>query len=113
VLLEEDRGDTSEGQVGGLWGHWGPDGDGMIEPGKRPVRAFFYAPAPDSVRPGGPRRAFTTSGSPDCVALDFRDVDQEAEVEAFRTAYKPELDELAQQIGRPPVFRWGVVYTYG
>jgi hypothetical protein len=99
--------------VGDLWGHWGSDGVGVIEPGQQPVRVIFYSPSPDSSRAGGPRRAFNFDNPPDCVGLDFRGVDQEAEVEAFRVAYKPELDELAQQIGRPPVLRWGTIYTYG
>src|SRR5215469_1249724 len=94
--------------VGDLWGTWGTDGVGMIEPGKRPVRTVFYVPSPDSSRAGGPRRAFHIYNAPDCVALDFRGVDQEAEVEAFRVAYKAELDELAQRIGRPPALRWGM-----
>ena len=99
--------------VGDLWGSWGSDDLGLIEPGQRPVRVVFYAPSPDSSRAGAPRRAFRILGAPDCVGLDFRDVDPEAEVEAFRTAYKLELDELAQRIGRPPVLRWGMIYTYG
>jgi hypothetical protein len=45
--------------------------------------------------------------------LDFRGVNQEAEVEAFRQAFKPELETLADEIGKPPTFRWGVVYAYG
>ena len=40
-------------------------------------------------------------------------VDQEAEVEAFHQAFKPELEMLADEIGEPPTFRWGVVYDYG
>src|SRR5690242_5322401 len=40
--------------VGDLWGSWGSDDLGMIEPGQRPVRVVFYAPSPDSSRAGAP-----------------------------------------------------------
>lgn len=98
--------------VGDLWGSWGSDDLGMIEPGQQPLRVVFYSPSPDSRRAGTPQRVAHILGAPDCVALDLQGVDREAEVDAFRTAYKPELDELAHRIGRPPVLRWGMIYTY-
>ena len=83
----------------------------MVEPGEPPQRAIFYAPSTDCDREGiVHRRPQSVFG---CIALDFRGVDQEAEVEAFRLAFKPELETLADEIGKPPTFRWGVVYAYG
>jgi hypothetical protein len=98
---------------GVLWGHW-EDGGVQVEPGRRPVRAIFFSPHPDSPRAGGPRAAFTYCGPPGGgVGLDLRGVDAEAELEAFRVAYKVELETMAHSIGRPPVLRWGVIYTEG
>jgi hypothetical protein len=96
-----------------LWGHWGPDGVGEIEPGQEPVPVIFYTPAPDSLPSDGWRTFNYTIPPSGCAAVDFRGVDQEAEIEAFRAEYKTELDALTHQIGRPPVLRWGMIYTYG
>jgi hypothetical protein len=94
-----------------LAGHWGP-GDAVIEPDQEPVPAFFAAPRPNDPRRGGPKLALTYySWDDECVALDLREVDREAEVKAFRLAYKAELDAIAQRVGHPPVLRWGIVYS--
>jgi hypothetical protein len=74
---------------------------------------IFYTPAPDGP-PSDKWRTFNYSFPPSgCAGVDFRGIDQEAEVAAFRSAFKPELDTLTQRIGRPPVLRWGMIYTYG
>jgi hypothetical protein len=97
-----------------LWGHWGPDGVGEVEPGQEAVRAIFFSPHPDSPRAKGPKMARTVLYPPrGAVGLDLRGVDPEAEVEAFRVAYKVELETMAHSIGRPPALRWGMIYTYG
>ena len=94
-----------------LWSYGGLDDEAEVEPGEPPQRAIFYAPSTDCDREGiGHRRPQSVFG---CIALDFRGVDQEAEVEAFRRAFKPELETLADEVGKPPTFRWGVVYAYG
>ena len=105
---QEDEGDLLFRVLSGLWG---PD-DAVIEPARDPVPAFFAAPRPNDPREGGPKLALTChSWDSSCVALDLREVDRGAEVEAFRRAYKTELDAITQRVGRPPVFRWGMVYT--
>lgn len=97
---------------GGLAGHWGPD-DAVLEPGQEPVPAFFARPQQNDRRQGGPKLALTYySWDVSCVALDLREVDPEAEIEAFRTAYKGELDAITQRVGQPPVFRWGIVSSF-
>src|SRR5579871_5183773 len=87
-----------------LWSYGGLDDEAEVEPGEPPRRAIFYAPSTDCDRDGiVHRRPQSVFG---CIALDFRGVDQEAEVEAFRRAFKPELETLADEIGKPPTFRW-------
>lgn len=67
-----------------------------------------------AVMPNEPR-----AGYPDLVDVcdfhasevrDVRGVAYEAEIGWFAETYRGELAEIAAHFGRPPVFRWGLVY---
>jgi hypothetical protein len=84
------------------------------ETGAAPSRAVFYTPNPDKPRPGGPTCLLFYVNEPpgEVVGADFRFMDREAEVEAFRRAYTRELAELTKLAEREPVLGWGVIYAY-
>jgi hypothetical protein len=92
---------------------------GVVEPGAAPragpAQVIFYVPnSYEPPRPGGPSRTLHYCNEPpgECVGADYRSLDREAEVEAFRTAYARELAALAKAAGREPVVGWGVIYGY-
>jgi hypothetical protein len=96
----------------GLDLRWSQEGEAVIEPGEGRVPVLFAAPRQTEQRRGGPECALTFSSYHyGCVGLDLREVDRNAEVNAFRRAYKAELDAITQRVGSPPVIRWGVLYV--
>jgi hypothetical protein len=105
-----------EAKVGGELGSFGGQ---VVGPrgvrGAAPSWAVYYTPNPDKPRPGGPEWVLFYVNEPlgrECVGVDFRSLDREAEVEAFRRAYSRELAELAELAGREPILGWGVIYSY-
>jgi hypothetical protein len=109
--LDEHGGEMFADEFG--WFYAAVVGPGS-EPGAGPSRAVFYTPNQDKPRPGGPVWVFSYTNEPpgEYVGADFRRVDREAEVEAFRRAYARELAEMAKAAGREPVLGWGVLYGY-
>jgi|SRR5262245_4616294 len=74
-------------------------------------RTYRICYAPKEKRPGGPRWTYF-SVADETVNLqvsDLRGIDPEAEIRAFADAFAPELQALERQLGKPPLFGWGVV----
>jgi hypothetical protein len=95
----------------------GREAGGAVAPGgtrRRPVRVVFFVPNPyKRRRRGGPSGTLHYDGEPpgQGVGADFRGLDREAEVKAFRTASAREPEAMAEAAGCEPLFGWGVIYS--
>jgi hypothetical protein len=78
--------------------------------GRALCRRFCFAPYPELLRRKRPLRNLVqlirgwAEGS-----CDLREVDTRGEIAAFALACRPALEQIGERIGRPPVFRWGLV----
>jgi hypothetical protein len=88
------------------------DGKAEIEPHGPAGQADLFVAA--SSRTGGPKRLvlYTDAPAGGFAGLDLGAVDREAEVAAFRRAYRRELAALARVAGGQLVVRWGVIFSY-
>jgi hypothetical protein len=81
-------------------------------------RFYRYCAMPCKKRAGHPKREmlllwyFTMRDCPPFLAEDWSEIDRQAEVEWFRSAFAEELQQSAEQIGSEPSFRWGLVHWF-